>query len=73
MTGPQEHNKTTKVKHNDRGSILVSWAQTIGAYLIVVHIKTSHKQKQRQIKNEEFRYGIIKNDVEDGEENKLGQ
>ena len=29
LIGPQEQNKTTKVKHNDRRSILDSWVQTI--------------------------------------------
>ena len=31
--------------------------------------RTSHKQKQRQIKNEKFGCGIIKSDAENGEEN----
>ena len=71
MTGPQEQNKTTEVKHNDRGSIFDNWFQTIGAYLTELHIKTSHKKKEekRQIKNEEFSCGMIKTDVEEGEDN----
>ena len=55
------------MKHNDRGSILDNWLQTIDAYL------TGHvisKKRDRSIMKK-FRCGIIKNDVENGEENQF--